>query len=183
MKTVIINGSPRKEGNTSFFVNQLDESLKYQSASNEISIITANELNLKGCQACEACFKNGGNCIVDSDTNKMVSEIFTADCIIFATPVYFFGITAQLKLVLDKLYCTFGSDQTLAGKKIGLISIGGDDTASQQYTIIENQFKMAADYIKWELIFSESFSALKKGDLENITSIKEQIGNICKKLQ
>ncbi len=159
MKIAIVNGSPRK-GNTLAAVNAFAEGA---SKNHQIEMIDANALNIKPCQGCGACECING-CVFKDDTNPTIDKLVEADMIVFATPVYWWGMTAQLKLVIDKLYCRASS---LANKKTGIIIAGGSPLGSTQYTLINEQFECMADYLSWDILFSRSFYATEKDDLLN----------------
>lgn len=165
MKIVIVNGSPRK-GNTITAVNAFGAG----ASAHEIEIIDADKLNISGCKGCGACQCHKG-CVAKDDTNPTVDKIVSADMIVFATPVYWWGVTAQLKLVIDKCYCRGAQ---LKGRKIGLITVGGADTSSVQYELISKQFECMAAYLDWNIVFNKSFSANGTGDLAgNEAAIEE----------
>ena len=100
MKIVIINGSARK-GNTLAAINAF---IKGASEKNKIEIIEPDKLNIAPCKGCGVCQCSKG-CVDKDDTNPTIDKIAAADMILFATPVYWWGMSAQLKLVIDKCYC------------------------------------------------------------------------------
>ena len=100
MKIVIINGSARK-GNTLTAINAF---IKGASEKNEIEIIEPDKLNIAPCKGCGVCQCSKG-CVDKDDTNPTIDKIAAADMILFATPVYWWGMSAQLKLIIDKCYC------------------------------------------------------------------------------
>lgn len=156
MNIVIINGSARN-GNTLTAIKAFMEGAK----EHEIEVIQPDKLNIapcKGCGACQ-CFKG---CVDKDDTNPTIDKIAAADMIVFATPVYWWGMTAQIKLVMDKCYCRGAQ---LKGKKIGLITVGGAAVGSIQYELIEKQFQCIEKYLAWDIKFSKSYSANDTGDL------------------
>lgn len=111
------------------------------------------------------------------DTNATVDSHVNADMIVFATPEYWWGVTAQLKLVIDKCYC---KGMQLKDKKVGFITIGAARADDMQYELISRQFKCIADHLGWAIIFNKAFSAYDKNDLTgNASAIKEleSIGN------
>ncbi len=101
MKILAILGSPRK-GNSEILLN---EAIKFCSGKNhEISFIKACDLNISGCTACDAC-KDTGECIISDDMNRVYSLLREANRIIIASPIFFFGVPAQLKLIIDRCQC------------------------------------------------------------------------------
>ena len=159
MKIVIINGSARK-GNTLAAINAFT---KGAEEKHEIEVIRPDKLNIafcKGCGACE-CYKG---CIAQDDTNPTIDKIAAADLIVFASPVYWWGITAQTKLIIDKCYCR---GALLKGKKVGVLVPGGSPVDAKQYAIIKDQFDCIAEYLGWELLFYKPFCAGGADELQN----------------
>lgn len=157
MKIVILNGSARK-GNTAAAI---DAFVKGAKEEHEVEIIKADQVQMSPCKGCNACQCYKG-CVDKDDTNPIVDQIAGADMILFATPVYWWGITAQLKLIIDKCYCRGAQ---LKGKKIGLLVVGGASTEDSQYTLIRSQFECMAKYLSWDILFSKVFSANGKDEL------------------
>lgn len=150
MKIEIVNGSPRK-GNTVAAISAFVNGLK----GHEVEIIDADKANIspcKGCGACE-CYKG---CVAQDDSNVLIDKLVAADMIVFASPVYWWGVTAQIKTVIDKCYC---KGAHLKGKKIGLIIVGGASTDNVQYDLIGKQFECIAQYLNWDIVFYNKYSA------------------------
>lgn len=166
MKIVIVNGSPRK-GNTVAAINAFAAGAE----KHDIEIIDADKLSISGCKGCNVCQCMNG-CVAKDDTNPTIDKIAAADMVVFATPVYWWGITAQLKLVIDKCYCRGAK---LRGKKIGLITIGGADTSSIQYELISKQFKCIEEYLGWDIVLNKSYSANGKDELAANTAVMEEL--------
>ena len=141
MKIVIINGSARK-GNTLTAINAF---IKGASEKNEIEIIEPDKLNIAPCKGCGVCQCSKG-CVDKDDTNPTIDKIAAADMILFATPVYWWGMSAQLKLIIDKCYCR---GLQLKNKKVGTIVVGGSPVDSIQYELIDKQFDCMAKYLSW----------------------------------
>lgn len=167
MKIVIVNGSPRK-GNTNAAIEAFVSGVE---KNNDIEIIEADKLNISGCKGCGVCQCSKG-CVADDDTNKTIDKLVDADMIVFATPVYWWGMTAQLKMVIDKCYC---KGILLKGKDIGLIVIGGASTDNIQYELIEKQFDCMAGYLNWNIKFSKKYSANAVNDLKNNSGIVAEL--------
>ncbi len=159
MKIVIINGSARK-GNTATAIQAFVEGV---AEGSEIEIIAPEKLNIAPCKGCGVCQCNKG-CVDQDDTNPTIDKIVAADVIIFATPVYWWGMSAQLKLIIDKCYC---KGLHLKNKKVGVLVVGADSVDSIQYELINKQFQCMADYLSWDMWFMKSYSASDRTDLSN----------------
>ena len=100
MKVIIINGSARK-GNT---LTAIEAFVKGASEKNEIEIIEPDKLNIAPCKGCGACQCSKG-CVDKDDTNPTIDKIAAADMILFATPVYWWGMSAQYELIDKQFDC------------------------------------------------------------------------------
>lgn len=121
LKLVTLVGSPRKGGNTDTLLKKVAEG--FTSQGGETQTFYLNELNLRGCQACYAC-KKTGQCAVKDDTAEIFKAINDADAVVIGSPIYFGRFTAQLALVMDRLFAYLKPDfsSSLApGKKYGLV--------------------------------------------------------------
>lgn len=121
MNIIGIMGSPRKQGNTEFLLKKVIEGAK--AAGDQSVVFQPNLMNLRGCQACDAC-KTKGRCVIQDDMQSVYWAIDAADLLLFASPVYMWSMSAQLKLVLDRLYAYMNADYTsrLAKPvKVGLV--------------------------------------------------------------
>lgn len=170
MKIVVLNGSPRK-GNTVTAINAFAEGAK---GKNEIEVIDTYKVKVSPCVACDVCECYKG-CFAKDDTNMVIDKLVEADAIIFATPVYWWGITAQLKLVIDKCYC---KSAKLRDKKVGIIAIGADSVDGEQYALIRGQFKCIAEYLGWDVKFHKDYSAAAKTDLAGNAQALEELRSL-----
>lgn len=167
MKIAIVNGSPRK-GNT---VTAINTFVKGLDSSHEVEVINADTANIspcKGCNACE-CYKG---CVAKDDSNAIIDKLVAADMIVFASPVYWWGITAQIKTVIDKCYC---KGAYLKNKKVGLIIIGGASIDNEQYNLIKSQFDCIAHYLEWDILFYNKYSATAADELAADASALSQL--------
>lgn len=175
MKITVINGSARK-GNTLAAINAFIEGM---NGADEVTIIQPETLNIAPCKGCGACQLYKG-CVAQDDTNPTVDQIVSADMILFATPVYWWGMSAQLKLVIDKCYC---KGALLKGKKVGVIVVGGSPVESIQYELIQKQFECMAEYLSWDLMFCKSFYANGKNELAADQSAMAEMRELGKLLK
>ena len=100
MKILVLNGSPRK-GNTLAAITAFTRGV---SSKHELEVVDTYKLKVSPCKGCGACQCYKG-CVAKDDSNMIVDKIVEADVVVFATPVYWWGITAQMKMVIDKCYC------------------------------------------------------------------------------
>lgn len=99
MKVLGIYGSPRKGGNTD---QLLDKALEgAQSAGAEISKVYTRDLKMSGCIECGGCDKTG-KCVVDDDMQSVYPLWEEADVLFLASPIFFYGVTAQVKALIDR---------------------------------------------------------------------------------
>ena len=99
MKILGIMGSPRVKGNTDLL---LDEALKgAQSQQAEVEKIVADKLDISPCREYYGCLKDG-NCVMRDDMDGVYSKLLGADGIIVASPIFFYGLTSQLKSLIDR---------------------------------------------------------------------------------
>lgn len=175
MKIIVINGSSRK-GNTLTAINAF---VKGAGEKNEIEIIAPDKLNISPCMGCGVCQCHKG-CVAKDDTNPTIDKIAAADMILFATPVYWWGMTGQLKLVIDKCYCR---GMQMKGKKVGFIVVGGASTDNIQYELIGKQFECMAEYLSWDILFSKSYSANGKDELAENADVMEELETLGKNVK
>ena len=166
MKILVLNGSPRK-GNT---LTAITAFAKGVSNKHELEVVDTYKLKVSPCKGCGACQCYKG-CVAKDDSNMIVDKIVEADVVVFATPVYWWGITAQMKMVIDKCYC---KGALLKNKKEGINGVGGAETDDKQYKLIKSQFDCISEYLAWDILFYNAYSATKTDDLaNNESSIRE----------
>ena len=169
MNALILNGSPRKNGNTSHALRAIEEGLK---RNHTVESLNVYDFMFRPCRNCDACKRNGGNCIQADDTVKIINKVTDADLIIFGSPVYWWGISAQLKDVVDKFYSRDdASKPTLrTKKKIGIVACGAETVDDPEYRLISEQFHCIAKFLGWEVVLDEAISAAAIDDLAKDTA-------------
>ena len=102
MKIAILNGSPRL-GNTAAMVDAFAEGAK--EAGHEVEILHVGKMKINGCLACEYCHGKGeGKCVQKDDMEKVMPAYKEADMIVYASPIYYFGMTAQILAAIQRVY-------------------------------------------------------------------------------
>ena len=101
MKVVMINSSPHEHGSTYTALSEIAKELTAQGVESEIIHIGKSDIH--GCIACGQC-RRLGKCVFDDAVNAHIQKLIDADGLIFGTPVYYAGISGQLKSFMDRLF-------------------------------------------------------------------------------
>jgi len=129
VRVVGIMGSPRTGGNTDIL---LDAALGgAEEVGGDVEKVILERLDLRGCRECESCFKTG-RCVLKDDMGHIYELLDEADVLIIASPIFFSGLTAQMKMMIDRCQCLWAG-KFLLGKPIGggrkrvgaFLSVGG----------------------------------------------------------
>ncbi len=170
-KIVVITGSPRKNGN-SFAMT--DAFIKAAEAKGRA--ITRFDAALKkvgGCRACETCFSTGKACTFDDDFNTIAPAILEADVIVFAMPVYWYSIPAQIKGIIDRIFSMVVGGKDIAGKECALITCCEEDDMSVMDGVRIPIERMAA-LNKWKMAGEVLIpGVLNVGDIDKTEGCKK----------
>ena len=101
MKVLIINGSPRVNGNTSIAIREMEAIFKASEVETEI--IQVGQMDIRGCIACGKCFETG-KCVFNDIVNELAPKFEDADGLVIASPVYYASANATLIALLDRLF-------------------------------------------------------------------------------
>ncbi|MCR5795770.1 MAG: flavodoxin family protein [Solobacterium sp.] len=122
MRILVLNGSPHLNGATSDMVNAFKKGA--EEAGNEVICINAAHKNIRGCMGCDYCRNiEKGVCVQKDDMQEVYPEILRADMVVFASPIYYFTLSAQLQAVIHR---TYAIDIPANVKKTALIMSSGD---------------------------------------------------------
>ena len=104
MKIITILGSPRKKGNTAAVLAQFEDLLK---ADHKVERINITDVKIKGCLGCDGCYRelDEPGCKRHDDGADVLTRLLAADVVVYASPVYCWGFTAQMKALIDRHYC------------------------------------------------------------------------------
>ena len=129
-RVLILSSSPRSGGNTDFLCDSVADGVK--SAGGEAVQLPVGRMNIEPCVGCDAC-RTGNPCVKKDDMAKIILEIAAADAVVFATPIYMYNITAQLKAVMDRCYQIY--PQGFNGKKTAFMAVAGGDVIEKTVAI------------------------------------------------
>lgn len=123
MRITILNGSPRAV-NTAAMVKAFAEAA--EAAGHEVEVLHVGKMKIAGCLGCEYCHTKGnGQCIQKDDMAKVMPAYLESDMLVYASPVYYFGMTAQIMAAMQRIYCI--GKPAKATKAALLLSSGSPD--------------------------------------------------------
>lgn len=142
---MFISGSPRKRSNTRIVMRRVLQAAREAGAETAEIDAAKLEHRVPGCSGCLGCKRSGEyRCVIGDEVARTVENLPKYDVIAFATPLYWLSYTAQLKILIDRMYCLIrfdreGISSPLAGKTLALISTGGGANAGN-LELLEEQF-------------------------------------------
>ncbi|MFH2092600.1 MAG: flavodoxin family protein [Pseudomonadota bacterium] len=143
MKIILLQGSARKKGNTARVLGWVEEELS--AAGHQVESIYLGDKNMKGCLGCARCkdYPDKIGCVQKDDVPEILGKMVNAQVVVFASPLYFWGVTAQLKTIIDRTYSLYtGYHQPdhaslVEGQRQALLVTGGgpwDNNAEAAFT-------------------------------------------------
>ncbi len=136
-KVIIINGSPRANGNSDAIVNVAKEELEAKGA--EVDIFQIRDKDIHFCVGCNTC-KKTGKCVFDDDATELITKIDEYDNLLFVSPIYFAYVTSISKTFIDRTYAKFDPSKVISpshekhadeDKKVGIVLTNGTMTIPQ----------------------------------------------------
>ena len=180
---VIMLGSPRKKGNSVILAQKTAEGIKSSGAESESFVI--HEMNIKPCRACDKCQEAIEKyCVINDDMQMLYPKLIQAHALVIAGPVYWFTVSAQTKLFIDRLYgLDTPNEHKLKGKKIGIIMTYGDpDPFSSGAVNALRTFQDAFNYIGAHIVDMVYGSAMDAGEISANKEAMEKAFELGKKL-
>ncbi|MGD0005679.1 MAG: flavodoxin family protein [Anaerolineaceae bacterium] len=182
-RILVVKGSPREKGNSSLLADQLVEGAKVSGADVEVFIL--QNMNIQACNACDACQESPENgCILEDDMQTLYPKLRQAEAIVIATPVYWFTMSAQTKLFIDRWYALESTQgNALKGKTFGIILTYGDtDPVTSGAINAIRSFEDMFRYLKADLAGFVYGSANQAGEIRNQKDLLERAYKLGQKL-
>lgn len=130
MKVLIINGSPRENGNTSVALSEMEK--VFAKNGIETETIQVGQKEIRGCLACNYCFKNG-KCAINDIVNELAVKLEECDGMVIGSPVYYASANSTLTSLLDRLFYSSACDKTMkVGASVAVCRRGGASAAFDQ---------------------------------------------------
>lgn len=127
MNILVLNGSPRPRGNTKQLVQAFQEGAV--SSGHQVNVVDVCRKKISGCLGCEYCHtKSSGICVQKDDMQEIYTSLKSADMLVIASPIYYHGLSGQLKCAIDRLYSIIYPVEVKPSKlkKIAMILSSGD---------------------------------------------------------
>lgn len=156
MKVVAFNGSPKKEGNTYTAIRLVADKLEEQGI--EVEIIHVGNKVIRGCMACNHCFKKmNEECIVKDEVNGWIQKMKEADGIIIGSPTHYSAIAGTMKSFLDRAFYVAGANGNMFRGKVGasIVAVrrsGGVPTFNQLNNFLNYSEMMMPTSNYWSVI-------------------------------
>jgi len=125
MNILVLNGSPRAQGETAKMVSVFQKAA--EEAGHSVTAINVCRLNIRGCMACEYCHgKGGGACAQKDDMQQIYEKLPETDMLVLASPIYYHNISGQLKCAIDRFYAALYPTAPARLKKAAMFLSSGD---------------------------------------------------------
>jgi len=146
LKVLILTGSPHSKGTTALLADEVYIGAK--EAGHDVIRIETAKLDVHPCLGCYHCRENDGRCVYDDDMTQIYSHLMTADVVILVTPLYYFGMTAQLKRVVDRFFA-INPILRKTSKRLYLIAACGDKDKWAMDALVLH-FQTLCRYLHWQ---------------------------------
>ena len=180
---LIFRGSPRREGHSSLLAQQVAAGA--QAAGAEVESFFLHGMDIKPCDACDVCRdKTETDCILDDDMKDLFPKLRQADVIVIASPIYWFTISAQTKLFMDRWYALGGPEgHAFAGKRFGIVLTYADaDPFSSGAVNALRTFQDGLSYVKASIVGMVYGSAWEAGEIKKNKELMEKAYELGKQL-
>ena len=168
-KVTVLMGSPRRCGNTARLVRAFADGL---DARHEFEILNVAQLDIHPCLGCNACFHNADHlCPQPDDMARVYRVLADTDVLVVATPVYFYGISAQLKMLVDRLHNPIRNSFRIS--RMVLLAVGAA-TLPQLFDSIVMQYRLCLRFFHLRDLGSVLVRGVKEaGDIEGNAALDE----------
>ncbi|WP_440945092.1 flavodoxin family protein [Methanosarcina sp. T3] len=189
MKVIGINGSPRKNGNTSILIQIVFDELKKEGIETEL--VQLSDKNILGCKACRACHKNKNKRCVNKDDffNECLAKMVASDGIILGSPVYSAGVTSQMKALIDRASMVLAGNRGLLKHKVGASvvaarrggAISAFDTLNN-FLYSKEMFLAGSSY--WNMVYGNAIGEVEQDQegIENMKNLGQNMAWLLKKI-
>lgn len=169
MRVVGINGSPRKDGNTSILIRTVFRELEQEGVETELVHIGGRAV--RGCVACYKCYeRKDGKCAMDADpVNECIAAMAAADGIILGSPTYFTDVTSEMKALIDRAGLVCRASDSLLKRKAGAAVVAVRRAgATHAFDTMNHFFQISQMFvvgsIYWNMAVGRNIGEVEKDD-------------------
>jgi multimeric flavodoxin WrbA len=182
-KIVIVKGSPRRDGNSAALAEQVASGAR--AAGADVESFYLHAMDISPCDACDVCQDDAyPGCIIEDDMQLLYPKLVDADALVIASPVYWFTVSAQTKLFMDRCYALIDEDGwSFQGKKVGIVMTYGDSDPFDSGAV--NAFRTFQDgfnYVGAEIVGFVYGNANNPGEIRENEKIMNKAFELGRKL-
>ena len=168
MNILILSGSPRKGGNTELLAEAF---AKGAGMHHHVEIVSVRDVKVNPCLGCNACFIANGICAQKDDMSIIYEKMSQTDMLVIASPVYFYGISAQLKAIIDRLHNPIRDSFPI--KKMALLLVGAA-SLPELFDAVLTEYNLCLNFFNLEDAGKVLVRGVKdKGDIKNTDALNE----------
>ena len=182
-KVLILNGSPRKKGNSSTLAARISRGAK--SAGAEVETLFLQDLKISPCRGCNTCQKDDSKgCAIKDAMQEIYPKLIRADAWVIASPVYWFTMSAQTKIFMDRCYALPAyANNPFAGKRIAIaMSYGDADAVKSGCVNALRTFQDAFRFTRSKIVGMVYGSAMEAGEIVNNKALMREAEELGKLL-
>jgi multimeric flavodoxin WrbA len=182
-QVLVILGSPRKKGNSSTLAAQISRGAK--SAGAEVETVFLHALKISPCRGCDTCKKQDSKgCAIKDDMQEIYPKLTKADAWVIASPVYWFTMSAQTKIFMDRCYAlTAYAENPFVGKRIAIaMSYGDADPFGSGCVNALRTFQDAYRYAGSKIVGMVYGSATEAGEIADNKALMREAEELGKRL-
>ena len=182
-QVLVILGSPRKKGNSSALAARISRGAK--SAGAEVETVFLHGLKISPCRGCDTCQKNDSKgCAIKDNMQEIYPKLIGADAWVIASPVYWFNMSAQTKIFMDRCYALPAyAENPFLGKRIAIaMSYGDVDPVKSGCVNALRTFQDAYRYTGSKIVGMVYGSATKAGEIQNNEALMREAEDLGKRL-
>ncbi len=182
-RVLVLLGSPRKKGNSSILAEQIIQGA--ESAGAKVETIFLHGMKIAPCQSCYTCQKRDSKgCAIDDDMQAIYQKLIENEAWVIASPVYWFNMSAQTKLFMDRCFAlpAYKKD-AFSGKRIAIaMSYGDTDPFTSGCVNALRCFQDAFRYVGAKIVGMVYGSALDSGEIKSNVSLMQKAEELGKTL-
>ena len=146
MRILVLTGSPHSNGTTALLADEFRAGAI--EAGHDIMQFDTAKMRIEACLGCDHCRIISGSCVHEDDMVRLYPHLQEAEAVVLVTPLYYFGMTAQLKRAVDRFYA-INSALRASSKRLYLISAGADSDEWAMEALYAH-YRTISRYLNWE---------------------------------